>query len=146
MEEIILKPCLEQLKIDIKNEATNYLLVSLLVMAVFILLDASALALFLPFGFLVIYHKYITLKKSLNYRWVKIRKDVVLQEAPGMHVDLKKFAYAHYSRVHLSRGQIYFKSGKQKMKISLGGINLTAYPDKEKIVNEINEKIKEYKS
>lgn len=150
MEEIILKPTLEQLKIDKKREAVKYLVICVLTSLVLFLLNASALIIFLPFGFLVIYYKYITIRKSLNYMWIKIRKDVVLQEAQGMHIDLKKIAYASYSSAYLNRGQVCFKVGKQKlsmdMKISLGSINLDGYSDKEKIVYEINEKIKEYKT
>lgn len=149
MEEIILKPSLEQLKIDKKSEAVKYLVICLLSSLVLFLLNASALIIFLPFGFLVIYYKYIIIKKSLNYRWIKIRKDVVLQDAPGMHIDLKKIAYAKYSSAYLNRGQVCFKIGNEKrfmdIKISLESINLDGYSDKEKIVYEINEKIKEYK-
>lgn len=148
MEEIILKPNLEQLKIDKKSEAVKYLVICVAAFLILLLLDASALSIFLPLGFLVIYYKYITIKKSLNYRWIKIREDVVLQDAPGMHVDLKKFPYAVYDSVYLFRGQICFRKGKQKTFIDMnffgGSINLDGYSEKEKIVYEINERIKEY--
>jgi len=149
MEEIIFKPTLEQLKIDKKKEAVNYILICLCASVVFILLEASALILLLPFGFLPIYHKYMKIKKSLNYRWIKIRNDVVLQDAPGMHIELKKIPYAVYRSAGIRWGEIYFKMKKQKlsvnMKISLGSINLAGYPDKEKIAYKINEKIQQYK-
>jgi len=150
MEEIVYKPTLEQLNIDIKKGVVNYLLIGLAATTVFILFNASALIILLPFGAIPFYLKYSKVKKSLNYRWIKIREDVVLQEFPGLHVDLKKFPYESCCEANLRMGEVYLKMKKQRismnMRISLGSINLTGYPDKEKIVNKINERIKQYKT
>ena len=51
MEEIILKPNLEQLKIDKKSEAVKYLVICVAAFLILLLLDASALSIFLPLGF-----------------------------------------------------------------------------------------------
>ncbi len=149
MEEIVCKPTVEQLKIDIKKEMTKYLVICVLASLIFFLLEAAALILLLPFGFIVFYHKYVTIRKSLNYRWIKIRDDSVLQDAPGMNIELKKIAYFAYTGAYLKGEQVCFKLEKQKlsmnMKISLVSIHLEGYPDKEEIVREIDEKIKQYK-
>lgn len=150
MEETFYKPTLEQLKIDIKKEMTKYFVICILASLIFLMLEAAALILLLPFGFIVFYHKYITIRKSLNYRWIKIRDDSVLQDAPGMNVEIKKIPYTFYSGASLSGQQITLKVEKQKlsldMKISLVSIHLEGYPDKEKIAREIDERIKQYKN
>ena len=62
-----------------------------------------------------------------------------------MHVDHKKFPYVIYDSAYLFRGQICFRKGKQKTNLFGESINLDGYSDKEKIVYEINERIKKYK-
>ena len=150
MEEIVCKPTLEQLKIDIKKELTKYFVICIIVSLIFFLLNAAALILLLPFGFIVVYHKYTTIRKSLNYRWIKIRDDSVLQDAPGMNAEIKKIPYALYSGACLKGGQVCFKAEKQKIttniKVSLVSIHLEGYPDKERIAREIDKKIKQYKN
>jgi len=150
MEEKVCKPTLEQLKIDIKKEMTRYFVICILAALIFLMLDAAALIILLPFGFIVFYHKYITIRKSLNYRWIKIRDDSVLQDAPGMNAELKKIPYAFYSGARLSGEQVCFKVEKQKLsqgiKVSLVSLHLEGYPDKERIAHEIDARIKDYKS
>ena len=150
MEEIVYKPTLEQLRKDIKKGMTKYFVICILASLIFLMLEAAALILLLPFGFIVFYHKYITIRRSLNYRWIKVRDDSVLQDAPGMNVELKKIPYAFYSGAHLSGEQVCFKVEKQKlaldMKVSLISIHLEGYPEKERIAREIDERIKAYKN
>jgi hypothetical protein len=148
-EEMIFKPTLEQLKIDKKREVFKYLAICVLAAMSFILLEAAALTLFLPIGLIVIYYRYISFKKGIVFRYVRVKKDMILQDAPGMHIKLKRIKYDDYCGAQLRGEQVYLKMEGQKlsmnMKISLGTINLEGYPDKEKIANEINERIKQYK-
>jgi hypothetical protein len=148
-KQVIYRPTVKQLRLDKEKEAYYYLLICAAAAGIFFLLDASTLIFLLPFGFPAIYLKYLYAKKYLHYRCIKLKVNMISQEALNLNNSLKDFSYTDYESAHLRGEYIYLKPKGQKlslnMKVSLNYLNVEAYPDKEKIASEINERIKNYR-
>lgn len=145
----IYRPTSEQLKLDKQKEAHYYLMICVAAAAVFYFFDVPALIILLPLGFFVIYLKYLHAKKNLRYRCIRIKVNMVSQEAPGLHDSLKDFTYGDYGGAHLSGEHIYLNAKTRKtfwdFRISFSYLNVEGYPDKEKIAAEINARIQQYR-
>lgn len=147
-KQLIYRPTLEQLKLDKQKEAYHYLLICIAAAGIFFLLDAAAFSVFLPLGFPAVYLKYLHARKNLHYRCIKLKARMISQEALGLHASLKDFSYGDYASARLRGEYIYLTQKGQKtslkMKFFLNYLNVEAYPDKEKLVSEINERLKNY--
>ena len=147
MGNMIFKPTIDQLRQDKKKELVSSILTGIFIVIIFFIMNQYNL---IPLGilpFCAYFYHYVRFKNTINKRSIQIKESNISIEAPGLHNALKEISLKDYEHAELKGNILFLHLPKQKlsmkMQLKIGGDpDLTGYPDKNKIVEIVNEKIK----
>jgi hypothetical protein len=146
-KKMIFQPTIKQLRKDKKKELVLSILVGLFIGIIFFVIKQYHLMIIGVLPFCAYFHHFIRFKNTINKRKIQINESSISVDAPKLHDALKEIALKDYDHAELKGNILFMHLPKQKisikMQIKLGGDpDLTGYPDKNKIVEIVNEKIK----